>query len=508
MVVTRFSIRSVVTAAVLSLWLAMLPGLCLAAAPSAALDLVLVIDDSAALDAVDPARRLPALCAAFLDRFGVDARVAVVAFDDLATARVPLTPLDAMGRDQVAAALATLQRTATRSNSAAGLERAIYALTRDSVAAAQRVILLLHATPIDVGNVSKDEAFRQWAIEVLTDKAAAAGVRVDSLSIGARADVAMGAALAERTGGSAAVADDAGQLGNLLAIFAQRLTSTTADKAVAEAPRQLTPPSATLPRPAAALNGAADWRNPASPDPVVALESLPAPAAGPVTALAVAGEGVGGVVHGLSRGWSNNATWRALGYSIVLLILTAASISYVWRRRVTAKSAIDVDHGGPRLIDIRGISGRRSYSLDHKMVRISRAPAADTANVVTVHIPRDVISRAHAFIDWRDGAYWVTDPGSNNGTYVNDERVAGSRALCHGDRVRFAAFEFEFEHPPARVDAPAGLPLDGDQTLVDDLAPVDNHPVAQDAQPTIVASRGAASGAHDAEHGATIVRRS
>ena len=269
---------------------------------------------------------------------------------------------------------------------------------------------------------------RQWAIEVLTDKAAAAGVRVDSLSIAARADVAMGAALAERTGGSAAVADDAGQLGNLLAIFAQRLTSTTADKAVAEAPRQLTPPSATLPRPAAALNGAADWRNPASPDPVVALESLPAPAAGPVTALAVAGEGVGGVVHGLSRGWSNNATWRALGYSIVLLILTAVSISYVWRRRVTAKSAIDVDHGGPRLIDIRGISGRRSYSLDHKMVRVSRAPAADTANVVTVHIPRDVISRAHAFIDWRDGAYWVTDPGSNNGASAGEAQSPSASA--------------------------------------------------------------------------------
>lgn len=49
------------------------------------------------------------------------------------------------------------------------------------------------------------------------------------------------------------------------------------------------------------------------------------------------------------------------------------------------------------------------------------------------------ISREHAAIERRDGAYFIVDLGSANGTYHNDERVEIA-PLQHGDRVRIGSY--------------------------------------------------------------------
>jgi pSer/pThr/pTyr-binding forkhead associated (FHA) protein len=46
-------------------------------------------------------------------------------------------------------------------------------------------------------------------------------------------------------------------------------------------------------------------------------------------------------------------------------------------------------------------------------------------------------SRQHAQLHNLQGAIWVRDLGSTNGTYVNGERIRGARRLFHGDEVRF-----------------------------------------------------------------------
>jgi hypothetical protein len=46
------------------------------------------------------------------------------------------------------------------------------------------------------------------------------------------------------------------------------------------------------------------------------------------------------------------------------------------------------------------------------------------------------VSQVHARVSERDGALWIEDTGSTNGTYVNGERIDKPTKLRKGDRVQ------------------------------------------------------------------------
>jgi pSer/pThr/pTyr-binding forkhead associated (FHA) protein len=82
-------------------------------------------------------------------------------------------------------------------------------------------------------------------------------------------------------------------------------------------------------------------------------------------------------------------------------------------------------------------------------------------------------SRKHARITTADGAAWVEDVGSTNGTFVNDRKITARTRLSSGDRVRFDLEEFEF-----RVIQP-DPPVD-DRTLPRGVA---SNPVEKEKRP-------------------------
>ena len=61
---------------------------------------------------------------------------------------------------------------------------------------------------------------------------------------------------------------------------------------------------------------------------------------------------------------------------------------------------------------------------------IGRGPDNDLA------LSDALVSRQHASVVFEDGAYWIEDRESRNGTWVNDEEVAGRRSLAPGDEIR------------------------------------------------------------------------
>ncbi len=63
----------------------------------------------------------------------------------------------------------------------------------------------------------------------------------------------------------------------------------------------------------------------------------------------------------------------------------------------------------------------------------------------------DMVSREHCAIVIEEGSVSVRDLGSRNGTFVNDQRVQGTRKLHGGDRLKIGPLEFE-----VRLDVPIG----------------------------------------------------
>ena len=60
-------------------------------------------------------------------------------------------------------------------------------------------------------------------------------------------------------------------------------------------------------------------------------------------------------------------------------------------------------------------------------------------------IPDSMISRLHCRLRYAQGAWYIQDQNSTNGTFVNNQRVMATR-LHHGDRIRLGSTDILFEY--------------------------------------------------------------
>jgi hypothetical protein len=82
--------------------------------------------------------------------------------------------------------------------------------------------------------------------------------------------------------------------------------------------------------------------------------------------------------------------------------------------------------------DVRG----RTYDLGEE-VTVGRAAGC------AVHVEDAYTSNLHARVFRRDGAVWVEDLGSTNGTWVNAERIDHPTRLGRGDLLQVGGTVFE-----------------------------------------------------------------
>lgn len=93
--------------------------------------------------------------------------------------------------------------------------------------------------------------------------------------------------------------------------------------------------------------------------------------------------------------------------------------------------------GGARLMTVNPVDPvPAEYSLFKDEVTVGRGEDND------VVIPHASVSRAHARLMKRNGAYELMDLNSTNGTFVDDRRLNGSQPLPNGSRVRFGDVQF------------------------------------------------------------------
>ncbi len=92
--------------------------------------------------------------------------------------------------------------------------------------------------------------------------------------------------------------------------------------------------------------------------------------------------------------------------------------------------------------------------LDRHGAEIGRSAHTDWS------LPDPAISSVHCDVAYRDGAYWLSDRGSTNGTFVNGaERLIGTYELVDGDELAIGRYRIrvggdgQVRTPPPRIDS-------------------------------------------------------
>lgn len=91
----------------------------------------------------------------------------------------------------------------------------------------------------------------------------------------------------------------------------------------------------------------------------------------------------------------------------------------------------------------------RTVWLNQGKQTIGRSSRAD------ININDSFASRIHAVLELRDNSYWLTDLGSQNGTYHNEVRVTRELEMMPGDRIRIGETELLFRKEVAEGAASA-----------------------------------------------------
>lgn len=72
---------------------------------------------------------------------------------------------------------------------------------------------------------------------------------------------------------------------------------------------------------------------------------------------------------------------------------------------------------------------------------------------VRLRVEDSGVSREHASLRRKDGAWWVQDMGSANGTFVNGLPATVSTKVHDGDEISFGPARYVFRHPGSRSGA-------------------------------------------------------
>ncbi len=429
--------------------------LCLAALglPALALptDVILVLDNSGSMRKNDPEFLLKRAVSKFVSDLGSDTRVGMIVFDEKVDYAVPLADLGVDTRAALKGALEGIDYRGQFTNSPGAIERAIYELKSDGREDVARVIIFMTDGIVDTGDAGADQEKTKWMREELAADAADNDIRMFGIAFTENADFFLIQSLAKRTEGeyfrALTPADLAGVFDSVQASLA----------APPPAPEPVAPPPPPPPPPS---GPAASCLDTLIPEERIAIEESAGElgltpeamceqmmSATPGSTVVMRPQGEGAPLPEEER----MGLVLVLGLAaLVLLLLVVIVVVLLRRRRGGAGAPAATDPAAVPdafLKDVNGITGEPAIKIGEKPVMIGRVAGNDPAHLDYYVVDKGTVGRRHAIIQYRDFAFWLTDQGSVNGTFLNGERIDGERQLKHGDRVKFHKYEFEFSMP-------------------------------------------------------------
>ena len=125
----------------------------------------------------------------FLQRLSSETRVGIVSFDEKARLLEPLASIsDANANQRLMQSLDQIDFKGKFTNSASGIERALYELKTSVHPKSQRCIIFLTDGIIDTGNEQKDAQLTQWLKNDLTVECREEGIRIFGIAFTENAD--------------------------------------------------------------------------------------------------------------------------------------------------------------------------------------------------------------------------------------------------------------------------------------------------------------------------------
>ena len=117
----------------------------------------------------------------------------------------------------------------------------------------------------------------------------------------------------------------------------------------------------------------------------------------------------------------------------------SSPVSVSGNRPDADEEALDIP--GASLTDTGDVTGRQAYSINRILTLIGRQRES-----VDICLDKGTVSGEHAQIEYRDNAFYLSDLGSSNGTYVSDsrDRLTSEVALNDGEIIYFDQYRFKF----------------------------------------------------------------
>ena len=429
-------------------------------------DVLLLLENSSRMQQIDPEFSTRTAVGRFLESRSDQTRISILLYDDRVIPLGELTPITESTRATFIKNLKQWNYSGRHTNSAAAMERAIYELKTNGRQEAQKSIIYLTDSVIDTGDQRQDQEFSQWLREILADEAAQAGIRIFGIGLTDAADFRIIQTLAHKTGGAYYRIGAPAELESAFDKINARLgtpssvslapgsragsTQQPGKEALGVSVADPTQASSTPP-----LQSEIQPPTATAPETVAQQQRTPTARLTPAEEKTSMGPPSTAHQQGAVAWISENATLLIILCGVIVIGAVAIAGLAVWRRKRSERAPSQAKQTQSSsaytppaaLEDIGGITSKQSYDITGKLTWISRAHGEDSATTRTIVIRNDLISRDHAVIQYKNFGYWIADRGSINGTFVNDKRITEEHLLKHGDRIRFAKFEFGFAMP-------------------------------------------------------------
>ena len=357
-----------------------------------------------------------------IDSLDPDSRLSLNLYADKTHQIEPLQPVTTATGQRLMNALNGLPPVGARLNLAASLEQTIYQLRTTGREQAEKRIVVLGDGMVDTGDATGNTELAQWIRQELSTEASRSNIRIDWLTLNESANYRIIQTVTQKTGGSYFRAYSPAE-----ALSAIEAITTEANEDTTDNPAE--------------TGSQSPEKEPMAP---------------------------------WTGFWSELSSQR-IWVPIILgstLVLLSVGLYLRNKHRPKAKGSTSVDnpHDSKALLrDLSHFTSLSEYDITDKRTYIGRQPREVTERSCIIIISDSSVGRNHAFIDCRDQHYWIRDMDTVNGTYINSERITGSRLLRNGDKIRFARFEFALTLPRSdEIADPLGHTYTVTDTIPDD----------------------------------------